>query len=218
MAHPRDLGEGVVESPEGVHNPLTRLAQHAYVLLLHHPVYDKNRRVVATAITNLDIHDIARASRTFGLGGFYLATPIAAQRELGRRIVGHWKDGFGARYNERRKEALETVRIVSDLSEAREAVRSETGQEPLVCVTAARTHSGLTESELLEEVERLERPLLLCFGTGWGLTDEVLAGADRVLRAIRGAGEYNHLSVRAAVAIILDRLFGERLVTVRREQ
>jgi hypothetical protein len=188
---------------------LTALASRAYVLLLHYPVYDKHQRVVATAITNLDIHDIARASRTFGLAGFFLATPIEAQRELGRRIVEHWKHGFGATYNERRKEALETVRIVADLAEARAAITEETGVEPLFCVTAARERGTLTEAGLRRELKETGRPLLLAFGTGWGLTEEFLAGADHVLRPIRGASDYNHLSVRAAVAIMLDRLFGE---------
>ena len=31
---------------------------------------------VATAITNLDVHDIARSSRTYGLGGYFVVTPI----------------------------------------------------------------------------------------------------------------------------------------------
>jgi hypothetical protein len=190
---------------------LTGLASRAYVLLLHYPVYDKHGRVVATAITNLDIHDIARASRTFGLAGFLLATPIEAQRELGRRIVAHWQSGFGATYNERRKEALETVRIVADLAEAKAVVTEAEGAEPLLCATAARERGALTEPELVEKLVETERPLLLAFGTGWGLTDEFLAGADYVLRPIRGASDYNHLSVRAAVAIMLDRLFGEGL-------
>jgi hypothetical protein len=31
-----------------------------YLALLHYPVYDKNHQVVTTAVTNMDIHDIAR--------------------------------------------------------------------------------------------------------------------------------------------------------------
>ena len=54
-----------------------------------------------------------------------------------------------------------------------------------------------------------EDPLLMLFGTGWGLTKEVKAEADFRLEPIEGKG-YNHLSVRSAVAIILDRLLGER--------
>ena len=186
------------------------LAARAYVALLHHPVYDKRRRVVATAITNLDIHDIARACRTFGLGGFFLVTPIAAQRDLGNRIIGHWRGGFGAVYNERRKEALDVVTIASDLDEARALVRARTGAEPLTCATCARPRGTLTEAQLVDDLRLGGRPLLLLFGTGWGLTDEVLAGVDRVLRPIRAGSDYNHLSVRAAVAIVLDRLFGDR--------
>jgi hypothetical protein len=186
------------------------LAARTYVALLHHPVYNKRRRVVATAITNLDIHDIARASRTFGLAGFFLVTPIAAQRDLATRIISHWRGGFGAVYNERRKEALDIVTIATDLDEVRARVRELAGAEPLTCATCARPHGTLTEPELVGEVRGGDRPLLLLFGTGWGLTDEVLASVDRVLRPIRGGTDYNHLSVRAAVAIILDRLFGER--------
>ena len=52
--------------------------------------------------------------------------------------------------------------------------------------------------------------ILLLFGTGWGLTVEVLGQADMVLEPIRGVGDYNHLSVRAAAAVILDRLRAER--------
>ncbi len=35
-----------------------------YVALLHHPVLDKNGLVVTTALTTMDIHDIARSART----------------------------------------------------------------------------------------------------------------------------------------------------------
>ena len=54
------------------------------------------------------------------------------------------------------------------------------------------------------------QPYLLIFGTGWGLTETVFSRADVVLEPVRGPGSYNHLSVRSAVAIILDRLFGCR--------
>lgn len=41
------------------------------------------------------------------------------------------------------------------------------------------------------------------------MTPEMAQRADIVLEAIRGATDYNHLSVRAAGAIILDRLRGK---------
>lgn len=49
-------------------------------------------------------------------------------------------------------------------------------------------------------------PLVLVLGTGWGLVEEILEKADVILEPIRGMGDYNHLSVRAAAAIMLDRL------------
>lgn len=54
-----------------------------------------------------------------------------------------------------------------------------------------------------------ERPVLLVFGTGHGLAPEVLEGCDAILRPLRWMDGYNHLSVRAAAAIIMDRLLGD---------
>ncbi len=59
-------------------------------------------------------------------------------------------------------------------------------------------------------LEDRETPFFLLFGTGWGLTQEVKGSSDYVLAPIEGKG-YNHLSVRSAVAIILDRLLGDRI-------
>lgn len=61
------------------------------------------------------------------------------------------------------------------------------------------------------------KPLLLVFGTGWGLTPQVVDKADLRLPPIAcdpafegKETRYNHLSVRAAIAIVLDRLLGNR--------
>ncbi|MEN6615563.1 MAG: RNA methyltransferase, partial [Syntrophorhabdus sp.] len=45
---------------------------------------------------------------------------------------------------------------------------------------------------------------------GWGLTEEVVERCDRMLEPISGAGDYNHLSLRVALGIILDRIFSQR--------
>ena len=62
-------------------------------------------------------------------------------------------------------------------------------------------------SKLIFEIED---PILLLFGTGFGLTDEVMDMSYKIIEPIRGNTKYNHLSVRAAVSIILDRLLGEK--------
>jgi hypothetical protein len=50
------------------------------------------------------------------------------------------------------------------------------------------------------------RAFLLLFGTAWGLDPTVIDTADYTLEPIRGRTDYNHLSVRSAVAIVVDRL------------
>ena len=53
--------------------------------------------------------------------------------------------------------------------------------------------------------------VLLLFGTAWGLHDELLETVDYVLAPIAGRNGYNHLSVRTAAAIIMDRLVGREM-------
>jgi hypothetical protein len=180
------------------------------VALVHHPVYDKHKKIVATALTNLDLHDIARSSRTYGLERFYIVHPVAAQRELAARIAAHWQGAEGAEKNDFRRQAIDLLAVVSDLPAAVADLAARHGQPPLVCATAARDSAALPVTFRAFAAATRERPALLVLGTGWGLTDELLAGCDVRLPPIRGVSDYNHLSVRSACAIILDRLYGDR--------
>lgn len=185
------------------------LARRTYVALLHHPVHDRSGRLVTTAVTNLDIHDIARASRTFCLAGYFVVTPIEAQRALVQQIVGHWTDGSGREHNAKRTDALEMVRIVESLEDVVAALG-----DPYILATGARLRTDIQvipPAGVAKEVG--SRPLLLVFGTGWGLADSVFTRAHAMLPSLKGpdpSDGYNHLSVRSAVAIVLDRLFGNR--------
>jgi hypothetical protein len=181
-----------------------------YVALVHHPVLDKAGQIVTTAVTNLDIHDIARASRTFGLAGYFVVTPIAAQRELVENIIGHWTRGAGRAHNDKRTDALSLVRVVASLDDAIAAAGA-----PFVVATGARPRAGVVPCGELSRrcADHPNRANLIVFGTGWGLAEAVFERADAVLAPLRGPSsddEYNHLSVRSAVAIVLDRLFGNR--------
>lgn len=192
-------------------NGVPPLNANVSVALLHYPVYDKNRQVVSTAVTNLDIHDIARSAQTFGLLRYYLVTPVPGQQELAGRIVRHWQEGWGATYNPKRKAALELIEIASTLDDALADLKERFGRPARLVTTGARLHPrSITFSDLRQRVADREQPYMLLFGTGWGLVEEVFERADLVLEPIRGAGEYNHLSVRSAAAIIMDRLFGAR--------
>ncbi len=181
------------------------------VALVHYPVYNKHREVVTTAVTNLDIHDIARSSRTFGADRYYIVTPVEEQQKLVEKITLHWQSGWGASYNPKRKAALDIVSIVPSVSTALLDMEARLGHRPKVVVTGASTQKNAVSSpELAEMMAVGDQGFLLLFGTGWGMTEELFDSADYVLEPIKGSGEYNHLSVRSAVSIYMDRLFGRR--------
>ncbi|MEG1661013.1 MAG: RNA methyltransferase, partial [Clostridiales bacterium] len=77
-----------------------------YTALVHYPVYNKKREIINTSLTNLDLHDIARAAITYGLAGYYLIQPLLNQQQLIDKLLEHWRSGFGARYNPDRQRAL----------------------------------------------------------------------------------------------------------------
>ena len=164
--------------------------------------------MITSAVSNLDLHDISRAAKTYGVQTFYVVTPLTDQQELVRRIVSHWTHGVGATYNPDRRAALELVSLVSSFEEAVEEITNKGGGKPVTVVTDARHYGGHIGFERLSEMLGCARPLLLTFGTAWGLSREFIEGADYVLAPIVGPTDYNHLSVRSAAAIILDRLFG----------
>ncbi len=180
------------------------------IALLHYPVYNKLREVVTTALTNLDLHDIARSSWTFGLDRLYIVTPSKDQQALAHRITGHWQEGWGAAYNPDRKEALDRVRIVDTLEQAISDYQAcFTNTVQTVATGASHKEGCMSCREFRRMFEGApENPFLLLLGTGWGLTDECFKAADHILEPIQGTGEYNHLSVRSAAAILLDRLRG----------
>ena len=178
-----------------------------YIALLHYPVRNKEGKVVTTAIANMDIHDIARTAKTYGVNAFYVVNPVAAQRELALRIVDHWRNGHGASFNPSRKEAFGLVRIDVALEDVIAEITAESGKKPRIIVTGANFQGELLKSsDLREMIKRNDLPYLLIFGTGSGLADDVVRQADDRLEPIRGKDGYNHLAVRSAVAVILDRI------------
>jgi len=184
-------------------------AANLAIALVHNPVYNKLGQVVTTALTNLDLHDIARSSRTFGLDRFYIVTPSKDQQALALRITGHWQAGWGAAYNPDRKEALDIVRVVDTLDCAvKDFQAAFTTPVKTVITGAAQRPGSITCQAFKQLLGNPENPFLLLLGTGWGLTEECFEAADLILEPIAGAGHYNHLSVRSAAAIMLDRLVG----------
>jgi len=188
------------------------MESNLYIGLVHYPIYDKRREVVATAVTNFDIHDIARCARTFGVRGFYIITPLESQVQLVQRIIHHWVEGMGSVYNPTRKESLSLVRVSQTIDEAGQEISDLWQKKVKKVATGASEHPNSIGFGVLQKLlEDRTTPFFLLFGTGWGLTQEVKDNSDYVLAPIPGKG-YNHLSVRSAVAIILDRLLGDRTI------
>ncbi len=182
-----------------------------YLALVHHPVNNKRGETVATSVTNLDIHDIARSCRTFGVKRYFIVTPIQLQHELVGRILGHWEKDESAMYNPDRKDALSYVILVNSIEEAQKKIEELEGQKPQTVVTGAGFKKFDGDTKTLKNMMAVDKlPRLVLFGTGWGLHASVVESADFRLNPISGAAEdgYNHLSVRSAVAIYLDRLQG----------
>src|SRR5262249_9142224 len=101
-----------------------------FLALLHHPVLDKNGQIVTTAVTNMDIHDIARSAATYGVRRFFVVTPVPALRALSEKIIEHWETGYGSTYNLTRKEALALVAVQTDLDGVLAAIENQTRRPP----------------------------------------------------------------------------------------
>ncbi len=184
------------------------------IALVHYPVLDSAGGIVTSAFTNLDIHDLARSARTYGATDYFVVHPITAQRELVEKIKKHWEEGSSGRRIPARKDALSLVRAVPSMRDACEALGEGKGRDAIeVWTTGAKDAADGKSIALVEARARIEsdgKPVMIVFGTSWGLAPEVHANADARLAPIRPlrSTAFNHLSVRAACAIVLDRLLG----------
>jgi hypothetical protein len=186
--------------------PVDKTPMAVDIALIHYPVINKSGETIGSAVTNLDIHDIARAARTFGVDEYFIVTPYTDQQELVMEIIEHWQTGHGAQYNPARKSALALVRLAGSLDDVIAKVGDKRGRRPLLVTTSAHLQeNSITFSDTRRRIEAGEAVLLL-FGTAHGLAPEVISKADHTLPPIGGQTGYNHLSVRSAVSIILDRL------------
>jgi hypothetical protein len=179
-----------------------------FIALIHHPVLDRRGKIVTSAVTSLDIHDLARSARTYDVRAMFVVHPVKELREFACSVRDRWLQGYGRQFDSLRQEALQRVAVVGELDQAIASIRGICGAPPLLVHTSARTRNGISYQALREELDRAGPPFLILFGTGFGLAPSVAERTDRILAPILGPGEYNHLSVRAAASIILDRLRG----------
>jgi hypothetical protein len=181
---------------------------NVYLALLHHPVYNKRKDIVSTCITGFDLHDIARSAVTYGLKKYYVVNPLPAQRHFAGRIIDFWLDEHSLEFNWTRAEAFKLISIKEKLEDVIEEIKGFEGRRPKVVGTSAKPRGTVKFKDLRKEIQGAKEPYLLLLGTGWGLADKVFERMDAVLEPIVGKSDYNHLSVRSANAIMLDRLLG----------
>lgn len=188
-----------------------------HIGLVHYPCVDRLGQRYTTALTNVDLHDIARSGRTYGVQTLWVVTPIELQRRMVGEIVRHWTEGAGAVRNDRRAAAMCRVQAAASVADAAARIATIDGEPPIWIATSAQMEQpDLDWDAMRARLRGDNRPMLLLFGTGWGMDPELVAQCPLRLPPIGrdpAAGPhdgYNHLSVRAAAAIALDRLLGAR--------
>lgn len=182
-----------------------------YVALMHNDIRFKDGRVGATSVTSLDMHDIARSSRTYGFAGYSVVTELQDQQRIIQTILDFWSEhNPGAAYNRNRHEAIKYLTIQNDLESVIENIEKKEGKKPLIIGTSAR-HNDIKNQITFHDQEKVwahDRPVLILLGTGSGMSDSLLEKCDYMFVPLEGLSNFNHLSVRSAAAIIFDRWLG----------
>jgi hypothetical protein len=182
-----------------------------YLGLVHYPIYNKNMKVVATAVTNFDIHDISRTARTYDVKRYFLIHPLDEQKKIITKITDYWQNGFGQVYNPDRSNALERVSYIPSIGNAIDEIEKIEGTKPITITTDARKYENTVSYGFVRNLlKEGSQPILLLFGTGFGIEKTVMGSFDYILEPIYGPCDYNHLCVRSAAAIIIDRIAGEQ--------
>jgi len=180
------------------------------IALVHYPVCNAKNEIIGSAVTNLDIHDLARAARTYGVASYFVVTPFADQQKLAGEIIDHWRHGYGARHNPDRREAFSIVSVCPTLDDLYAHYAAKGQKLPVTVATSARGHEKSQDFSIIRQRLLAGEHFLLLFGTASGLAPEVMAAVDVILPPVGGKEAYNHLSVRSACSIVLDRLLGVR--------
>ncbi|OQA36253.1 MAG: tRNA (guanine-N(1)-)-methyltransferase [Candidatus Dependentiae bacterium ADurb.Bin331] len=185
-----------------------RIPPH-YCVLMHSNVMLPNGEVGTTSVTSMDIHDIARSARTYGLKNYFIVTELEDQTRVVQTLLDFWQTGYGIEYNKNRHEAVKRVSLKKTFDEVVEAIKEREGVAPIVLATSAKT--GSAQSITYFDQERVwshKKPVLFVLGTGKGLSPELMNRADYVLEPVEGFTDFNHLSVRTAAGVIFDRWLG----------
>jgi len=182
-----------------------------YVALMHSEVLiGEEKKIGVTSVTSIDIHDIARSSKTYGITEFFIVTPLIDQQRVVNKMLDFWKKGIGYEYNRCRYDAIQIVQLADSLDAVIRQIEEKEGKKPLVVATSAQLTDARQVVSFFDQkkVWATNQPVLMIFGTGQGLAQSVIDRCDFLLLPIQGFSDFNHLSVRSAVATVLDRWLG----------
>ncbi len=189
---------------------------HHYLVLMHDNVLVQDGKIGTSSVTTLDIHDIARSCCTYGVKNYFLVTPLVDQHKIVETMLNFWH-GAGIDYNRGRAQAVDLVQLSQSLDQVIADIEKKEGKKPLLVATSAKQQGDASQRITFFDQDKVwvhDRPVLLIFGTAKGLSDELINRCDFLLLPIDGFTEFNHLSVRSAAAIILDRWMGINLTEV----
>ncbi len=181
-----------------------------YVALIHFPVMNKKNQPIGSSLTTIDMHDIARASITFGVKGFFVVTPYEDQATIARQVIEHWTKGVGGKLNPFRKDALELIHVTQTFEDVVAWLKEKEKKPVITIATSAKEIPGSIDTKRLRQQLENDASHVLVFGTAWGLANELIETCDYILDPINGSTQYNHLSVRSAASIYLDRIINGR--------
>ncbi len=181
---------------------------NVFIALLHYPALDKHGRIIITSFATMDLHDIARPARAYEINTYYIVQPVDGQRSVIKKQLDYWLSEEGLRTNPTRNEVVKLVKLLYTFDEVIEDIINTRGRRPIIIGTDARDYPNKVSYDFLRsEIKKRDRDFLIVFGTGYGIPPDLMKTFDYILEPVYGAGNWNHLSVRNAVAIILDRLF-----------
>src|SRR5205814_7122065 len=102
------------------------------------------------------------------------------------KVLDFWKKGIGAEYNRCRYNAIQLVQLVDSLHEVIKKIEEKEGKKPLVIATSAQVADTqqLISYYDQQKVWQNDRPVLLIFGTGQGLSPEIIMQCDYLLLPI----------------------------------
>lgn len=191
-------------------DPVQKILPSHYCVIMHDKVLNKEGLIGTTSIKSMDLHDISRAAISFGFKKFFVVQPLKDQQSIAKEFFSFWTDGKGEAYNQTRYVAIERIDLCDSLEEVKKKILEIEGKDSILISTSALDHEK--QKTITYHDQGLawghDQPILIILGTGYGLSPEIINQSDYVLAPIKGLSNYNHLSVRAAAAIIFDRWLG----------